>query len=146
MVDTIEDRALDWDDEISKDSLDYMLLPDGDYAFVIIDCERDRFVGSEKLPACSRATVHLRIEVPEGQTIIRHQLFLHTRTEGLLCAFFKAIGQRQQGEKQAMNWAKVKGATGRVQVGRRTYEGKEYNEVKRFLDPPPVLNYTPGKF
>ena len=71
----------------------------------------------------------------EGETIIRHQLFLHTKTEGLLCAFFTGIGQRKKGEKLKMNWAMVPGSRGRCRVGIREYNGKTFNEIKKFYEP-----------
>ena len=142
---TVEGRELDWEDQIENDGPEFILLPPGDYSFTVVDVERDRFKGSDKLPPCPMAIVHLMIETDEGTTVIRHRLYLHTRTEGLLCAFFKAIGQRQTGEKLKMDWPKAKGATGRAKVGTRTYEGKEYNEIKSFLDPQATA-YTPGKF
>ncbi len=141
-----EGRELGWEDEISNDGPEFITLPDGDYDFTVIDVERDRYPGGDKLPACNRAIVHLRVESSEGIAVIRHQLFLHTRTEGLLCAFFKGIGQRQTGEKLSMNWSKVKGSTGRAKIGKRTYDGKEYNEVKKFYEPAVKSGFTPGKF
>ena len=34
-----------------------------------------------------------------------------------------------------MNWALVPGSKGRAKIGTRIYEGKEYNEIKRFYEP-----------
>ena len=34
-----------------------------------------------------------------------------------------------------MNWALVPGSKGRARIGTRTYEGKEYNEIKKFYEP-----------
>ena len=51
-----------------------------------------------------------------------------------------------------MDWGKVLGATGRAKVGIKIYNEKQYNEVKRFLDPeeatPPQQTgkFSPGKF
>ena len=92
-------RELGWDEEIENDGPDFVLLPAGDYDFEVVDFERGRHNGSEKLPPCNKAIVHIRIEGKEGVSIIRHQLFLHTITEGMLCAFFVGIGQRQRGER-----------------------------------------------
>ena len=144
MQDFVE-RELGWEDEISRDS-DFILLPDGDYDFTVVEVERDRFQGSDKLPPCWRATVHLQIKTPQGDVTVRHQLFLHTRTEGLLCAFFKGIGQRQTGEKLVMNWSKVKGSTGRAKIGKRIYNDNEYNDVKKFYEKEQKVAFTPGKF
>lgn len=129
------DREYGWDDTIENDGPDYVTLPEGDYDFEVLDYERARHAGSEKLPPCNKAVVHIKITGTEGVNTIRHQLFLHSKTEGLLCNFFTAIGQRKKGEQFAMNWDAVRGAHGRCKVGIRKYEGKEYNEIKRFYEP-----------
>ena len=146
-------HELSWDDEIQHDSPDFVVLPDGDYDFEVIDFERARHPGSAKLPPCNKAIVHIKIEGKEGISIIKHQLFLHTITEGLLCEFFKGIGQRKRGEKVSMNWNAVVGATGRAKVGHRKWtndEGREmvFNEIQRFYEPEeaPAKSFQPGRF
>lgn len=131
----IIDRELDWDDAIEHDSPDFILLEEGEYDFVVDHYERDRHPGSEKLPPCKKAVIYLNIDTPQGTATVRHNLFLHTRTEGMVCAFFTAIGQRQHGQRITMNWNAVPGARGRARIGIRDYNGKKYNEVKRFLEP-----------
>lgn len=148
-------RELGWDDTIEHDSPDFVILPEGDYDFEIIDFERGRHNGSEKLPPCNKAVVHIRVEGKEGVTTIKHNLFLHSKTEGILCAFFTAIGQRKKGERLKMNWNTVVGSKGRCQVGTRKWindEGKEItmNQIKRFYEPeiqqPQQTMFTPGSF
>ena len=152
------DRELDLDDFIENDSPDYVILPEGDYNFTVMGFRRIRFNGSEKLPPCWKIVLSLEVEAPEGRAIITHNLFLHTRTEGLICAFFTAIGQRKKGEKLRMNWNTVIGLTGRCKVGVHTYvkkdgsEGKS-NNIQRFYPkeeaaPPatPMHAYQAGKF
>ena len=126
---------LGWDDQIEHDSPEFVVLPEGDYEFEVIDFERARHNGSDNLPPCNKAIVHIKIQGPEGISVIRHQLFLHSKTEGLLCAFFTAIGQRKKGEKITMNWNKVIGSRGKAKVGIREYDGKQYNEIKKFYEP-----------
>jgi len=126
---------LGWDDSIEKDGTDFVVLPAGDYDFEVTQFERGRHAGSDKLPPCNKAIVHIYIETETGVTTIKHNLYLHSRTEGLLCAFFTAIGQRQHGENLKMNWNTVVGAKGRCRIGVRTYEGKEFNEIKKFYEP-----------
>lgn len=134
------ERELDWNDEIEKDSPDFILLPEGDYAFTVTELERGRHAGSDKLPPCNKAVIHLKIESPEGITMIKHNLFLHTKTEGMICAFFTAIGSRKKGERIQMNWDQVVGATGLVKLSIRTWEDKKTgelrksNEVKKFYE------------
>ncbi len=129
------DRELDWNDAIENDSPDFILLEEGEYDFTVDHYDRERHPGSEKLPPCKKAVLYLNVETPQGVATVRHNLFLHTRTEGMVCAFFTAIGQRQHGQRINMNWAAVPGARGRAKIGVREYNGKKYNEVKKFLEP-----------
>lgn len=149
-----------WDAAIENDSPDFVTLPNGDYDFKVVKFERGRHAGSDKLPPCNKATVHLEIESPEGVAIIRHNLYLHSITEGLLCAFFAAVGQRKHGERITMDWNAVVGATGRARIGTRKWTGDDgvertNNEVKKFLDagetaqrpaPAQAKKFEPGRF
>lgn len=148
---TRTEGELGWNDVIENDSPEFVILPDGDYDFEVIDFERGRHNGSEKLPPCNKAIVHIRIEGKEGISTIKHQLFLHTITEGMLCAFFAGIGQRQKGERLKMNWGTVVGSKGRCKVGTRKWtndEGKEmtFNEIKKFYEPAAQPSFKPGTF
>lgn len=137
-------REFDWEDEIQKDS-DYVILPEGDYEFVVDSVERARHPGSDKLPPCNKAIAKLRIESGYGTAVINHNLFLHTNTEGMLSAFFMAIGQKKKGEKLKMNWGTVPGSTGKANVKIREYKGNEYNDVKKFY-PKEEKQFKAGEF
>ena len=133
------ERALNWDDPIEHDGTEFILLPAGTYSFTVTKFERARFEGSDKMPACNQANVSLEIDGGElGKTTIVDKLKLHTKTEWLLCAFFKAIGHRKHGEPLRMDWGKVVGARGHCKVGVRKgtgqYADKEYNEVKGYIE------------
>ena len=133
-------EEMDWKDEISQDS-NFILLPEGDYDFVIDRFERGRYEGGKKIGPCKMAIVHLKIKGRdrdsgrEGDAFVTHRLMLNTKLESFLCEFFVGIGQRKKGESKKMNWNLVPGSTGRAKIGIRTYNGKEYNEVKKFYDP-----------
>ncbi len=134
------EKELSWDDQIENDGPEFVLLPEGDYNFEITGFERGRHNGSEKLPPCNMATVQIKIDGAEGSTTINHKLFLHSKTEGMLCAFFTAIGQRKKGEKVSMNWNAVVRSTGRCRVGIRKWkndkgEELQFNEIKKFYEP-----------
>lgn len=153
-------EAMDWDSIIENDST-FTLLPEGVYPFTVTGFERAYHSGSAKLPACAKAVITVEIDGGTlGKTSITHNLFLHKKTEGLLCDFFTAIGQRKRGEQLAMNWSRVPGATGVCKIGirewisARTDEKMQSNEIKRFLDPDSstpsasqgVPAWTPGSF
>lgn len=142
---------LDWDAEIENDGSDYTVLPEGDYPFIVTGFERARHPGSEKLPPCGKAVLTIQLLGSEGIATIKHNLFLHSKTEGILCAFFVAIGQRQKGEKSAMDWNKVINSTGKAKVGVRNWtndkgETRQSNEIKKFYEPEAKASYTPGRF
>ena len=46
------DRALSWDDEFTNEQQEFVLLPEGDYAFEVTGMERARF---EAAPSCRPA-------------------------------------------------------------------------------------------
>lgn len=132
------EREFGWDDEIEKDGSDFILLPDGDYNFTVAKFERARFQGSAKMPACNQAKLELTVHSSEfGDVTIFHNLFLHTKTEGLLSSFFAGIGQKKKGEKLRMNWNTVIGSKGRLKLEINKFKGKDgedktNNQVKQF--------------
>lgn len=142
-----EDRILGWDDEISNDGGSLDVLPPGVYPFEIVDLKKGNHQPGTngKLPPCPKATVKLRCPAPDGLSAVdvTHNLFMHSRCEGMLCAFFLGIGQRKHGEPLRPNWNRVVGSRGWVKLGVRDYvsndgEKRQTNEVKAFVDPDKV--------
>ncbi len=138
---TVPEREFGWNDEIKNDGADFVLLPEGDYPFTVSKFERSRFDGSAKLPPCNMAVLTLCVDGGDkGATTITHRLYLHSKCEGLLCAFFTCIGQRQKGESLHMNWDKVVGSGGKARIEVHEYTKRDgtdgqSNQVKRFLAP-----------
>ena len=134
-------REFNWDDVIQNDSDEFVLLPEGDYDFEVKSFERGRHNGSEKLPPCKKAILKIKVTGEGGSSTITHNLMLHSKCEGLICAFFTGIGQRKHGEQMRMNWNTVVGSRGRCKVGVRAYKstktGEEMksNEIKKFYEP-----------
>ena len=107
------DRALNWDDEFTNEQQEFVLLPEGDYAFEVTGMERARFEGSAKLSPCSMAKLTLKIfGGAKGDATVTDRLYLHTKTQGLLGAFFESIGQCKRGETFRPRWNEVVGARG----------------------------------
>lgn len=128
-------RALDWDDEIEKEN-EFVLLPEGVYDFEVVKFERGYHNGSDKLPACKKAILTIKISDGKGkETTIIHNLFLHTKTEGMISAFFLATGEKKHGEAIRPNWSGVTGAKGKCKVIVDTYNGNQYNKIKSFVTP-----------
>jgi hypothetical protein len=147
-----EGRELGWDDIIEAESNDFVLLEAGDYDFEVTGFERARHNGSDKLPPCNKAIVEITVNSTKGKCVIKHNLFLHTITEGMLSSFFKAIGQKKAGETVKMDWNKVVGAKGRAKVGIRKWTSKNgeelsNNEIKKFYEAESIPQSTPqGNF
>ena len=145
----IIERELGWDDEISRES-DFTIIPEGDYDFTVTGFERGRHDGSEKLPPCNMAIVSLAVALPDGSTMtLKHRLFLHSRCEGLLSAFFTGIGLKRKGEPLRMNWNAVPGAHGRCKITVRSWKGKngedmQSNDIKKFYDPADIPTPQPA--
>lgn len=131
----VVERELDWEETIEDHGSDFVLLPEGEYEFTVDHFDRDRHNGSDKLPPCKKVILYLHVETPQGTAEVRESLFLHTKGERKLYSFFICIGQGEAGKPLTMRWANVPGARGRAKFGIREYNGKKYNEVKKFLEP-----------
>lgn len=148
---TIEERELGWEDTIQKDAPEFEPLPEGDYEFTVESFERGRHNCSEKLPPCNKSILKLRVKGTDGREVtVTHNLFLHTRTEGMLSAFFESIGQKKKGEPLRMNWQRVPGSKGKLKLGVHKYINKDgqertSNDVKRFY-PYEGPKYQAGSF
>ncbi|MBS4762134.1 hypothetical protein KG089_05295 [Carnobacteriaceae bacterium zg-ZUI252] len=136
------ERELGWDDEIQQDAPEFVVLPEGIYQFTVTGFERARHTPNAqnpgKLPACNKAIVSIDIETEQGTARLKHNLFLHSSTEGMLSAFFAAIGQKKKGAPLKMNWNTITGTKGFCKVGKRVYNGNEYNDVKTMYYPEEV--------
>lgn len=148
------DREIGWDEVIEKDD-EFQLLEAGDYEFTVTGFERGRHPGSEKLPPCNKAVVSLRFDSPKGSVTLTDNLFLHTKTEGLLSSFFASIGQKKKGEKLQMNWNTVIGSRGRAKIGIRDWKSKtgqdmQSNEIVKFYSKEDAAGtqtgFTAGRF
>jgi len=130
---------LGWEDSIQNDGQEFILLPEGDYNYTVIDFERGRFNGSAKIPECNKAIITVQVETKEGISTIKFDLILYRSLEWRLSGFFRSIGQKKHGEKLVMDWSKVVGSKGRAHFKQRSYvnqngEEKFVNDVDRFID------------
>ena len=143
-------HALDWDSPIEHDGEEFVLLPEGNYDFTVTEFQRGRFPGSQKIPACPKAVLTLRITAPSGESAsVKTDLILWGTLEWKIAAFFRSIGQKKHGETFRPNWDAIKGAKGRASVGIRTYINKNNKEVKvndieKFLDPTSDVQAKPA--
>lgn len=149
-----QEGELGWDSTIEQEG-SFEPFPPGDYNFTVVEFERSRHEGSEKLTPCPKAIISIEIEDSKGdKRTIKHNLFLHTKTESMLSAFFLGIGQKKKGEAFRPNWQAVVGSTGRCKVGINRYTSRDGNEIvnndiKRFYAKAEEFKpttYTQGSF
>jgi len=138
-VNNFQNMILDWSDTIENDGQEFVLLPEGDYNFVVTGFERGRFPGGAKVPACNKASISVQVSAPEGVSTVKFDLLLYRSLEWRISAFFRSIGQKKHGEKLTMDWNKVIGSKGRAHFKQRTYvnqygEEKTVNDLDRFID------------
>ena len=134
-----QNMFLDWNDSIEADGNEFVLLPEGDYNFLVIGFERGRFPGGPKVPACNKAMITVQVTTAEGIATVKFDLLLYRSLEWRISSFFRCIGQKKHGEKLTMDWNKVVGSIGRAHFKQRTYtnqygEEKTVNELDRFID------------
>lgn len=146
-----EGRPLEWDDEITKSSQEFVLLEEGDYPFTIDHYERSRSQGTGKLPACNMAIVFFNVFRADGSCVqLRDRFLLHTALEWKLSSLFESVGLKQKGEPLSMVWNQLPGLSGRCHV-KQTPGQKDpsrlYNEIDRlYAKEGPARTFTPGKF
>lgn len=133
------DMLMDWDDAIENDGQEFVILPEGDYNFTVVDFERGRFPGSAKIPACNKATLTLQVNTADGTATIKTDLILYRSLEWRISSFFRCIGQKKHGERLVMNWNAVVGSRGRAHFKPRNYTDRDGNErqandVDKFYD------------
>lgn len=169
MINNEEMQEMDYEGQIADESSAFTLLPDGDYDFTIKKVTRNRYEGSDKMPACNSVSVELTVWGAEDQTTITERFFLLKKFEWKLSQFFLSIGLKKHGEPLNMRW-NIEGMKGKCKVYIDTYrksngEDGKSNKVKKFyaydenvttLSPTPKTSaytaptqqsgWTPGQF
>ena len=77
-----QNQVLDWDGVLENDGSEFVVLPEGDYVFEVTDFERGSFPGSEKMCACNKATLTLRIGSEQGTTNVFDDLIFYEHSGG----------------------------------------------------------------
>lgn len=142
--------AMDWDSALENDGQEFILLPEGDYAFTVISLERGWYDGSAKMEACPTANLVLEVRTADGTARIPVRLFLNYAVEWRMSAFFRCIGQKKHGERLVPKWNEVVGARGIAHFKPRNYTGqdgqeRQANDVARWIDyDPQRMNRRPA--
>ena len=152
-------KVFDWDDQIPDDgseSLESVLLPEGNYSFLVVKVEKAYYDGGDKIPSCNMVKLFLRVDGGElGTSLCVENVYLYEKMAWKAAQFLRSVGLRKSGE--AMNWRQLldsEGQTGRCQIYVDTFEGrngekKQTNKVRRYFDPEeraPKKGFERGKF
>jgi hypothetical protein len=134
-------ESLGWDDEVQASNSEYTVLAPGKYTYRVDKFERQRFDGSERMTACPMALLTLSCANAKGETgSVQVRLYLNKRQAWKLTQFFKSCWLidpgTADGASYRMPWGQVVGATGELELSNRTYDGRTYNDVRRFVVPP----------
>ena len=78
-----QNMMMDWNDSIENDGQAFVLLPEGDYNFVVTNFERGRFPGGSKVPACNKASITVQVNAPEGFSTVKFDLLLYRSLNGV---------------------------------------------------------------
>lgn len=144
--DGFDGSPLDWGDSITFTGATYILLKPGVYDFTVKSFERGYYNGNEKMQGCPTAKVDFEVEADEGTTTVKHTFFLRKSSFALdfIYNFFVAIGQippeyRDEKKSFVPDWPKAIGCKGKFEiksVGKKDDPKIQYNNIKRFIDPP----------
>ena len=135
-------KFLDWDSEITKDTQEFVLLPEGNYPFMVQGLEKGLYEGdSEKIgKGCPMAVLKIVVYGGDlGNTSITDRLYLSSSMEWKLGSFFRCIGQKSHGQAYKMDWNNVIGKQGLCKVKIRNYTGndgqpKQANQIDKYLE------------
>lgn len=128
------DGAMGWDDTITAEAKEYILLPVGTYQFIIKDnFVRSKTSGNGKLPVCNKADITLTINYEGKEVKVTTSLILHKSLEWKISQFFECIGMKQKGIPFRPDWNGIIGKTGTVKISHREYNDAIYNNVKEFV-------------
>ena len=101
---------------------------------------------------CYKADLTLKVTDPESgkSGSVFDTLYLNSKAEWRLSQFFISIGQKKHGEPLVMDWNKVVGAKGKLELTINKYtstkDGTERtnNRVSKYLEPV-TRTWTPGQ-
>lgn len=134
-------KFLEWDSEITQDTQEFVLLPEGDYPFMVQGLEKAIYDGtSEKIGhGCPMAILKIVVGTDDNHTSVQDKLYLSTSMEWKLGQFFRAIGQKTHGKAYKMDWNNVIGKQGlcRIKVEDwvdRDGKQRQSNKIERYLE------------
>lgn len=141
-----QDQELGWNDTITADAREFIILPDGDYKFTVAAVEKARFNGSDKMAACNVANISLRVYtdlVPQGFVIIKHRLNMLASREWQIAEFFTGLGLKKKGQPLNIDFPKTIGMQGLCKVGSHPDKKNNiYNDIKKIYSAENIAKKT----
>lgn len=135
------EKFLSWDSEIEQDSQEFVLLPEGDFPFVMQEYEKTVYSGnSDKVGnGCPMAILKIVIYSPKGNTSVQDRMYLSKDLEWKISSFFRSVGLKKHGEKYKMDWDAAIGKQGLCHIKQEKWIDKDGNEkisnkIDRYLD------------
>lgn len=136
-----EAKFLDWNAEITQDAPEFVILPEGDYPFMVQGMEKQIYDGpSEKIgKGCPVAVLKIVVGTDDNHTSVQDKLYLSTNMEWKLGQFFRAIGQKTHGKSYKMDWNNVVGKQGLCRIKVEEWTGndgkvRQSNRIDRYLE------------
>ena len=126
-----QNTELDWDGVIDYEE-SYILLPEGDYQFRVVNITQARHEGSDKIPPCKKIIADFAIITDDGQEInVKENFILHSSMVWKLSQFFVSIGMMKEGEKGfKMLWKESIGKTGMCKIIIHKYKNRNGDDRK----------------
>lgn len=131
-----------WDAPIGEEADEggFVLVPEGTYAATVVKLDRERYEPGpkSKLPACWKAVVHMLVRTDGGdEATIRDNVYLTKKNAWKIKQLFVATGQIAADAAPGWTppWNELVGKDLAIEVSVSEYNGKEYNNVDKYLAP-----------
>lgn len=139
-----DDGNLDWDSTIEEDGKVFEQLPPGEYAFKVLDFEKE-YDGKNR----NIAVLSLQCDDGKGTSgRIVDRLYLIKGAEFRLSQLWRSVGVKQHGQAVRPPWNRIVGMKGRLKLKHEEYqkdgETRKSTKVDCYLDPKPATSTAPN--
>lgn len=125
--DKLDDSMLAGEESVGR----YRLLPKGEYPFRVEEINYEQSKSGKNM---IKATIAVQPE-GESEVWVTDFILLTTTTMWKVAQFFASIGMFEYCKEHGMDWDKTIDKEGRILLGHRMYDGKERNEIVRYIVP-----------
>ena len=130
-----ENREIGWGEEVLGEEQQFVLLPEGEYDFIVDNVNYVRKTVDNT--TCGFSEIVCRIKSQDGDVIVKSSIKLVQKMMWKITEFFVCIGMGRVGQKFKTDWPATRGRTGRLKISHRDFNGKKYNQVDKFIAPKP---------